>query len=86
MSDFSSGVKAFITGEYMVKVHFPVDWKDNADVSCYQCKFYSRNTGMCQLTREISNYPTKYIGVNCPLTFTGEISKNEKEKMKNETD
>ena len=73
MACFETGVKAYITGEYTVKVRFPVDFKDNADVSCYQCKFFSRNTGMCQLTKEISEYPTKYIGTNCPLTFDGEI-------------
>ena len=73
MADFSSGVKSFITGECTIKVHFPVDWKDNPDVSCYQCKFFSRNNGICQITKEISEYPTKYIGSQCPLEFTGEI-------------
>ena len=73
MKDFSSGVKAYITGECVVKINFPVDWKDNADVCCYQCKMFSRNTGMCQLTKEISEYPTKYIGSHCPLNFDGEI-------------
>lgn len=28
---------------------------------------------MCQLTKEISEYPTKYIGSHCPLNFDGEI-------------
>lgn len=77
MADFSSGVKSFITGECTIKVHFPVDWKDNPDVSCYQCKFFSRNNGICQITKEISEYPTKYIGSQCPLEFTGEIKSNE---------
>ena len=79
MADFSSGVKAYITGEYLVKIHFPVDFKDNADVCCYQCKMFSRNTGMCQLTKEISEYPTKYIGSRCPLNFDGEIKEIRKE-------
>ena len=73
MPNFDSGVKAYITGEYTVKVHFPVDWKDNAEVNCYQCKFFSRNNGICQLTKEISEYPTKYISSTCPLEFSGEI-------------
>lgn len=73
LSNFDSGVKAYITGECVVKIHFPVDFKDNADVSCYQCKMFSRNNGICQLTKEISEYPTKYIGSNCPLVFDGEI-------------
>ena len=73
MADFSSGVKAYITGECVVKIHFPVDFKDNADVNCYQCNMFSRNNGICQLTKEVSEYPTKYIGSRCPLNFDGEI-------------
>lgn len=73
MVDFSSGVKSYITGKCTVEVNFPVDFKDLPDVSCYQCRFFSRHTGMCQLTKEISEYPTKYIGSHCPLSFDGEI-------------
>lgn len=73
LSNFDSGVKAYITGKCEIQIHFPVDWKDNAEVNCYQCKMFSRNTGICQLTKEISEYPTKYIGSNCPLVFDGEI-------------
>lgn len=76
MANFSDGVKGYITGECKVKVHFPVDWKDNADVNCYQCKYFSRAIGICYLTKEISEYPTKYIGSNCPLEFSGEIVKS----------
>ena len=79
MNNFDSGVKAYIMGECTIQVHFPVDWKDNSDVCCYQCKMFSRNTGMCQLTKEISEYPTKYIGSHCPLNFDGEIKEIRKE-------
>lgn len=81
MANFDSGVKAYIVGEVTVKVLFPIDWKDNPDVSCYQCKFFSRNNGICQLTKEVSEYPQKYISSKCPLTFSGEIKEiNENEK------
>lgn len=73
MANFESGVKSYITGECVVKIHFPVDFKDNAEINCYQCKMFSRNTGVCQLTKEISEYPTKYRGSRCPLVFDGEI-------------
>ena len=73
MADLSSGVKAYLIGECTVQVHFPIDWKDNADVSCYQCPLFSRNNGICQITKEISEYPTKHRGSKCPLTFDGEI-------------
>lgn len=67
MASFDSGVKGYIKGYAIVEVAFPVDWKDNADISCYQCQFFSRNTGMCQLSKTISEYPQKYVGSNCPL-------------------
>jgi hypothetical protein len=73
MVDCSSGVKAYITGKCEIQIHFPVHFKDNADVCCYQCKMFSRNNGICQLTKEISEYPTKYRGSRCPLVFDGEI-------------
>ena len=69
MPSFESGVKSYITGECIVKVHFPVDFKDNAEVNCYQCDFFSRNNGICYLTKKVSEYPTKYVGSNCPLDF-----------------
>ena len=72
MANFDSGVKAYIIGEVTVQVHFPVDWKDNPDVSCYQCKFFSRNNGICQLTKEVSEYLQKYVSSRCPLVFSGE--------------
>ena len=73
MASFDSGVKSYITGECVVKIHFPVDFKDNSDICCYQCEMYSRNTGICYLTKKISEYPLKHIGSNCPLCFDGEI-------------
>lgn len=78
MANFDSGVKSYITGECTVKVHFPVDFKDNADVNCYQCKFFSRASGICYLTKEVSEYPQKYISSQCPLEFSGEIKNIEK--------
>ena len=67
MPNFESGVKRYITGYAVVDVSFPVDWRDNPDISCNQCKFYSRSTGRCNLTQEISEYPTKFVGSHCPL-------------------
>lgn len=66
---FESGVKSYVKGTCIVEVSFPIDWRDNAEVNCYQCKFFSRNNGICQLTKEISEFPTKYIGSHCPLKF-----------------
>jgi hypothetical protein len=79
MHNYDDGVKGYIVGECTVKVHFPVSWKDSVDVNCYQCKFFSRNNGMCQLTKEISEYPAQFKGSNCPLEFDGEIKLTKKE-------
>lgn len=67
MADFESGVKEYVKAYAVLTVFFPVDFKGNADISCYQCKFFSRNNGICQLTKEVSAYPQKYVGDNCPL-------------------
>ena len=73
MADFSSGVDSYIKGRCMVAVHFPVDAKGNADVSCNQCPYYGRTSKTCQLNKQVVNFPERYIGASCPLTFTGEM-------------
>ena len=72
MANFESGVKKYIFAEATVTVAFPVDFRDNADINCYQCKFFSRNNGICQLTKEISEFPQRYVGSNCPLILQEE--------------
>lgn len=69
MAEFSSGVKDYIIGTAKVQVFFPVDFKDNADVSCRQCRFYRINSRRCGLNDEVIPYPEKYIGPNCPIEF-----------------
>lgn len=73
MADFSSGVKSYITGKCEIQIHFPVDFKDNAEVNCYQCRMFNRTAGICRITNEVSEYPTKFRGSCCPLEFDGEI-------------
>lgn len=80
MVDFDRGVKSFITGECTIKVKFPVDWKDRADVSCIQCPYLSSNERMCQLNKQPVQYPKQYIGWDCPLEF------KEGENVDNKTD
>lgn len=69
MSEFSRGVKEYIRARALVEVSFPVDFRDHADINCYQCKYYRRNYRSCGLNGEICEYPDKYIGSHCPLTF-----------------
>lgn len=67
MANFESGVKSFVVGECTIKVNFPVDFKDRADISCRHCPFLSSNERMCQLNKSPIAYPMHYVGYNCPL-------------------
>lgn len=67
MPDFESGVKGFVIGKATVINVFPIDFKDRADISCYQCRYFRRSSSSCALNGEICQYPEKYVGVNCPL-------------------
>jgi hypothetical protein len=69
---FESGVLSYIHGVAYVDNFFPVDKRGVADINCYQCRFFSRNNGICQLTKEIVPYPQKYVGAKCPLEFEGD--------------
>ena len=76
MANFDSGVKRFIKAKVTIEVGFPVDWRDNPDVSCKQCNFYIRATQRCALNQSIVEYPEKYIGSHCPLEFISEEEEN----------
>lgn len=67
MANFESGVKSYITGIYVVKVAFPVDFKDNAEISCKHCPYLSSNERICQLNKKPVAFPNKYVGDFCPL-------------------
>lgn len=69
---FESGVLSYIHGVAYVDNFFPVDKRGVADINCYQCRYFSRNNGICQLTKEIVPYPQKYVGAKCPLKFEEE--------------
>lgn len=69
MARFDDGVKRYIWARATVEVHFPVDWRDNPDVSCKQCPYYIRATQRCALNQSMVEYPDKYIGSDCPLEF-----------------
>lgn len=74
MADFSDGVKEYIEAEGKIINFFPVDWKGNKDISCFQCDFFSRNSGACLITKEVTPYPQKFVGRICP--FDESIKKN----------
>ena len=67
MGKFDSGIKAFVTGVATVYVNFPVNWKDEADVSCKQCRFFRTTSRSCALNDCVCAYPEKYVAAECPL-------------------
>lgn len=72
MNEFESGVKGFVHGYAVVEMFFPIDLQGKKHVNCNQCKFFSRNNGMCQLNKEMVAFPQHYRGANCPLEITEE--------------
>jgi hypothetical protein len=67
MGRFDSGVKRYIKARAVVEVGFPVDWRDNPDISCKQCPFFERAKSRCNLTMDVVNFPDRYVGETCPL-------------------
>jgi len=77
MASFETGVSSYVTAQAIVTVHFPVDAKGNADISCAQCYFFRESSKRCGLNWEVCAYPNKYVGDRCPLVRineeTGEV-------------
>ena len=67
MADFDSGVVGYVHAHATVHVHFPVDSRGNADISCNQCPFFHKQSVKCGLNGQPCAYPTKYVGSWCPL-------------------
>ena len=72
MPNFESGVTGYVKGYAVIEVNFPTDDKGRSDISCYQCPYFSRNNGICQLNKCMVAYPQKYVGQNCPLIIKEE--------------
>ena len=64
---FDSGVADYVRAYAVVRVAFPIDDKGIADVNCYQCPFFRRSYSTCGLNGSVCQYPSKYVGDNCPL-------------------
>jgi hypothetical protein len=79
MANFDSGVKSYIRAKATVEVSFPVDFRDNADISCYQCYYFRRNYQTCGLNGQICEYPSKYVGSYCPLEIIEKTEENTNE-------
>lgn len=62
-----TGVKGYVECTATVTNYFPINSKGQADICCYQCKYFSRTTGTCHLTKEYTPYPQHYVGGNCPF-------------------
>lgn len=67
MPDFETGVTSYINCTANIRVHFPVDKRGNAAINCKQCPYLFSNERMCQLNKQPVEYPSQYVGSNCPL-------------------
>ena len=69
MADFSDGVKEYIEAVALIPIRnlFPVDFKGNADISCYQCNYFNRDNGKCFITRDVTSNPKNFVGRTCPF-------------------
>lgn len=72
MASFDSGVKGYVHGSCVIRVGFPIDFKDRAEIACKHCPFLSSNNRMCQLNKQPIAYPEKYVGDFCPLVMEEE--------------
>lgn len=80
MASFESGVSSYVHGQAVVDVFFPVDRRGNPDISCSQCYFYRESSKRCGLNWEVCQYPNKYVGDSCPLTFIQDEDENNHEQ------
>lgn len=83
MANFDSGCKGFVTMQYTVKVHFPINWKGRAEVVCKHCPYLSSNERMCQLNKQPIFFPNTYLGEWCPLEQIETTIKGEQENESN---
>lgn len=67
MADFEDGISDYIHAQATVKMSFPVDFRGNVYCCCEQCRFYSPSARRCNLTGSVVQFPTKYVGGDCPL-------------------
>ena len=77
MANFDSGVSGYVSVTVPITVHFPIDSKGNADICCMRCPYLSSNERVCQLNKQLTAYPHKYVGDNCP--FRNQIEEGESE-------
>lgn len=67
MPDFTDGVKDYVTATAVITNYFPIDLKGNPDLSCYQCRYFSRSTGVCYITKDVTPKPQTAVGRTCPF-------------------
>ena len=75
MSALDNGVKEFIITRAVITVGFPVSFSGVVEQNCYHCKYFTHSSGVCQLTKEVSEFPQRYVGSHCPLEIVEEERK-----------
>lgn len=70
MSKFENGVAGYVKGVATVEVYFPIDARGKAYINCAQCYYFNGNANKCRLNGEVCQFPTNYVGSNCPLEIS----------------
>lgn len=76
---FASGVYGYVDATATITVHFPVDKRGEADISCKQCPFYYISSRTCGLNKNIVPYGEHFIAPTCPLNFDNTNTKEKTE-------
>ncbi len=84
MPSFETGVSGYVTGRAVVEQYWPIDERGNAQVNCAQCFFFRDASRRCGLTGEVSAFPNKYIGANCPMLNDEDFERYIKEEIKHD--
>ena len=69
-ASFDSGVRGYVIGEARIMNFFPIDEKGVAHINCQQCEFFNRHSGICNLNKQVVEFPQKYVGKDCPFELT----------------
>ncbi len=69
MTEFETGVSGYVAAEATVRIFFPIDSTGKKYINCSKCKMFDVRNRACQITKEISEFPEKFVGSHCPLNI-----------------
>ena len=80
MPDFDSGVASYVHATATIDIHFPVDGRGVAHITCEQCYYFRQNYRTCGLNGKVCAFPNRYVGAGCPLKINTMEDKHERDR------